>query len=145
MAVSVYVPQAASVEKWTLVSSAARTSSDVTENWPCDFFSSEEISLVCTSCSGTLNLYLQKLLPDDSSYADIASWSQITTAGAITTSGNITLSFVNGGNSLTTQTDAGLTANTVNTVHFGSRQRLKWVIAGTGATVTFGVFGSFRA
>lgn len=145
MAVSVFVPQAPSVNQWTILSSSARTSSDTTENWPCDFFSSQEITVACTSCSGTLNVYLQKLLPDGSSYADIASWAQYTTVGAMTTTGNITLSFVNGGNSLTTQTDASLTANTVNTVHFGSRQRMKWVIAGSNATATFGIFGSFRA
>src|SRR6185436_12089842 len=136
---SVIIPQAESIQQMTLVAAAAYTSSDATNWWPCDFLSSEEITTVVTTCSGTLNVYLQKLLPDNATAADIGAFSQYTTA-VFTTSGAKTLSFVNGGNSFVTETDAALTAGTVNTVHFGTYQRIKFVIAGTGATATFGVF-----
>ena len=144
MALSVAIPQAESVQNWTLVPSAAYTSSDTAGPWLCDFFSSEGITVAVTTCSGTLSVYLQKLLPDNATYSDIAAFSQYTTA-VYTTTGTKTLNFVNGGNTLVTDTDAALAANTVQTVHFGSQQRIKFVIAGTGATVTFGVFGNFRA
>lgn len=141
MAISVYVPQAESVQNWTLIPSAQYLSSDATDWWPCDFFSSEGITVVCTTLSGSLDVYLQKLLPDDSTASDIAHWTQRVT-GTFTTTAAETLNFVNGGNTIVTDTDAALAANTVQTVHFGSQQRIKYVITGSAS---FGVFGTFRA
>ena len=143
MPLSVVIPQARSVKNASIVPATAYTASDTAGPFPVDFFSSAEIFVAVTSCSGTLNVYVQKRLPDDTTYGDIAAFSQWATA-VFTTSGGKTLSFVNGGNTLLTETEAALTANTVNTVHFGSYWRVKYVIAGTNATVTFGVTGSFR-
>ena len=140
MALTVTIPKCDSAINQTLVPSAAYTASDTAGPWPCDFFSSEEITVAVTSCSGTLNVYVQKLLGDDSTYDDIAAFSQYSNA-----TGTKILSFVNGGNTLNTQAAAALAAGTVNTVHFGSKQRINFVIAGASATVTFGVFGNFRA
>ena len=143
MATSVIVPQAASVANQTILASAARTSSDTAGPFPVDFFSSAEICVAVTSCSGTLDVYVQKLLPDNTTYDDIAAFAQWTTA-VFTTTGTYVLSFVNGGNTINQQKASSLTANTVNTVHFGSYWRIAYTIAGTSATVTFGVTGSFR-
>ena len=144
MALNVIIPKCDSAINQTLVPSAAYTASDTAGPWLADFFSSAEITLVVTTCSGTLNLFLQSLQPDDTTYADIAAWPQMTTA-VYTTTGTVRLSFVNGGNTIDVTKDGSLTANSVLTVAFGAKQRVKYTIAGTGATVTFGVFGNFRA
>ncbi len=143
MATSVVIPQADSAINQTILASAARTSSDTAGPWPVDFWSSAEIMVAVTTCSGTLDVYVQKLLPDDTTYDDIGHFAQWTTA-VFTTTGAYVLSFVNGGNTINVQTDAALAVNTVQTVHFGNRWRVSYVIAGTSATVTFGVFASFK-
>ena len=143
MAISVIVPQAPSVAKKELIASSARTSSDNTNDFPVDFFSSAEIVTVVTTCSGTLDVYVQKLLPDNATYSDLVHFAQYTTA-VYTTTGTIIASFLNSGNSLDTSTDAALAADTILTAFFGAHWRIKFVIAGTGATATFGVYGSFR-
>jgi hypothetical protein len=143
MALSVVIPQADSAINQTLVPATAYTSSDTAGPWPADFWSSCEITVAVTSCSGTLNVYFQKLLPDDATYDDIVSFAQWTTA-TYTTTGTFVASFVNGGNTINQSEDAAQTANTISTVHWGNRHRLKYVIAGTGATVTFGAYASYK-
>lgn len=143
MALNVVIPQCESAVNQTIVPSTAYTSSDTAGPWPVDFWSSAAVTVVVTTCSGTLDVYVQQLLSDNSTYGDIAAFPQYSTA-VFTTTGTKTLSFVNGGNTLLTETNAALTANTVNTVHFGNYWRVRYVIAGSNATVTFGVFGSFK-
>ena len=143
MAISVYVPRADSLSNWTLITSAAYTTSDSTNYFQVDSFSSAGITVVCTTCSGTLDVYVQKLLPDNSSYDDIAVFTY--TSNVFTTSGIRTLSFVNGGNSYHTDTDAALPAGTIVTAHMGARWRIKFAIGGSSGTSTFGVFGDFQA
>ncbi len=143
MALAVVISQADSAINQTIVPAAAYTSSDTAGPYPVDFWSSCEIQVAVTTCSGTLDVYFQKLLPDNTTYDDIAHFAQWTTA-VFTTTGSYVLSFVNGGNTLNQQKDAGLAANTVNTVHWGNAHRLKFVIAGTSATSTFGVFASYK-
>ena len=144
MALTVTIPKCDSAINRTLVPSAAYTASDTAGPFPVDFFSSAEITVAVTTCSGNLDVYVQKLLPDNTTYDDIEHFAQWTT-GTFTTTGTYVLSFVNGGNTINQQKAVGLAVNTVNTVHFGSKWRINYVIAGTGATVTFGVFGNFRA
>ena len=141
MVTNVVIPQAQSAVNQTILSSAARTSSDTAGPWIVDYYSSAEITVAVTTCSGTLNVYVQKLLADNATYGDIASFSQYTTA-TFTTSGTKTLNFVNGGNTLITETDAALTANTVLTTNFGQKWRVKYVF-GTNGAATFAVYGSF--
>jgi hypothetical protein len=143
MALSVVIPQADSVINQTIVPAAAYTSSDTAGPWPADFWSSCEIVVAVTSCSGTLNVYFQKLLPDDATYDDIASFAQWTTA-TYTTTGTFIVSFVNGGNTINQSEDGAQTANTISTVHWGNRHRLKYTIAGTSATVTFAAYASYK-
>lgn len=152
MALSVIIPQADSSIKGgrtgetPIVPAAAYTTSDTAGPWPVDFFSSAEIFYAVTSLSGTINVYVQKLLPDDSTYQDIASFPAITTATttALTTTGRSVFSFVNGGNSITQPQAAALTTSTTLVVHFGNYWRINYVISGTNASATFGVYGSFK-
>ncbi len=143
MATAVVIPQADSAINQPILASAARTSSDTAGPWPVDFWSSAEICVAVTTCSGTLDVYLQKLLPDNTTYDDIAHFAQWSTA-VFTTTGTYVLSFVNGGNTLNQQTDAALAANTVRTVHLGNYWRVSYVIAGTSGTSTFAVTASFK-
>lgn len=154
MPVNVIVPQADSTMKSgrtgdsPILSAAARTVSDTTTAWPVDFFSSAEITFIVTSCSGSLNVYVQKLLPDNVTCQDIGAFPQIATAttsvSAITTTGTYTFSFVNGGNSIIRQESTALTNSTTLVCHFGNYWRINWVQAGTGASANFGVWGSFK-
>jgi hypothetical protein len=141
MALSVVIPQAPTIAEASIVPAASYASSDTAGPWPVDFWSSAEIAVVVTQVTGSLDVYLQKLLPDGTTYDDIAHFAQWTTA-TFTTTGSYVLSFVNGGNTINQQKAASLTANTVNTVHFGSYWRVNYVIA-TGPC-SFSVTGSFR-
>lgn len=151
---AVIIPQADSSIKGgrtgetPILAAAARTASDTAGPWPVDFFSSAEITFIVTSCSGSLNVYVQKLLPDNATYQDIAAFPQIATAttsvSSITTTGTYTFSFVNGGNSIIRQESTALTNSTTVLCHFGNYWRINWTQAGTGATATFGVYGSFK-
>ncbi len=141
MATSVVIPQCDSAINQTILTAATYTSSDTAGPWPVDFWSSAEITVVVTTNSATLDVYLQKLLPDDTTWDDIAHPTQWA-AVVFTTTGTQTISFVNGGNTINTQTDAALAASTIRTVHFGNYWRIKYVITGTSSV--FGVYGSFK-
>lgn len=136
---SVVIPQAPSINQATITTSGAYTASDTYGPWPVDFWTSAEITTVVTVASGSLDVYLQKLLPDNVLYDDIAHLATFTTTGAVT------ISFVNGGNTLNGYTNAGLAANTIQTVAFGSYWRVRTVITGTSPTFNFGIFGNFRS
>lgn len=142
MALTVIIPQSLSAINQTIVPSALYTADDTAGPFPVDFFSSAEITVAVATCSGTLNVYVQKLLADNATYDDVAAFAQWTT-GTFTTTGTYTLSFVNGGNTLNQQKDGALTANSVLTVHFGSYWRIKYDL-GSAATATFAVYGNFR-
>ncbi len=143
MATAVVIPQADSAINQTILAAAARTSSDTAGPWPVDFWSSAEVVVAVTTCSGTLDVYVQKLLSDNATYDDIAHFAQFTTA-VYTTTGTVALSFVNGGNTINVTTDGALAVNTVQTIHFGNSHRIKYVIAGTSATVTFACYASYK-
>ena len=141
MALNVVIPQSPSVTNKTIVTAAAYTANDTAGPFPVDFFSSSEITVVVTTIlvGSTLDVYVQKLLPDNVTYDDIYHFAQWT-AAIFTTTGTYVASFVNGGNTINQQKAAGLAANTINTVHFGSYWRINFTCTGA----TFGVYGSFR-
>ena len=149
MPVNVVIPQSLSTANQTIVSTTTAVSSTSTTWFPIDFFSAAEIKVAVTTCSGTLDVYLQRLVGQsyftDDLYADnfahFAQWS----TGAFTTTGTYTLSFVNGGNSINQTSTIGVAANTIQTVNFGSYWRLGWVLGGASPTSTFTIYGSFRA
>lgn len=125
-----------------IISSAAFTTSGTAGPWPVDFFSSAEIQIAVTTVSGTLAVYVQKLLPDNVTYSDIGTTGTLQSA-IFTTTGVFVFSFVNGGNSFITSQAAALTTSTV-VVHFGNYWRINYVLAGSGPSSTFGVWGSFK-
>ena len=84
--------------------------------------------LKVTTVSGTsptLDVYVQKLLPDRATYQDIAHFAQSTTTG-----GQV-MHMVTGGNKIEAQQTNALAASTVNAVPFGSEWRISMVVAGT--------------
>ena len=137
--VTVVIPQALSINQAVIATSATYTTSNTYGPFPVDFFSSAEITTVVTVASGTLSVYLQKLLPDNVLYDDIARLATFTATGAVT------ISFINGGNTLNAYASANLAANTINTVAFGSYWRLNAVLTGASASFSYAIFGNFRA
>lgn len=143
-----------SVNNCLLLPSAARTSSSTGVNdgsggtatsgqWTgVDNYSSADIFLTCTARSGTaptLNVYIQKLSPDGSTWQDIASCTQVTATGnqSFTTISSSQVPF--------TPTDATLTQTTMKLAQMGSTWRLKWVLGGSSPSFTFAVYGNFYA
>lgn len=140
---NVVIPKSASAVNQTIYAAQATAASGNAGPFPVDFFSSAEVTVAVTTCSGTLNVYVQKLLPDNATYDDIASFAQWTTA-IFTTTGTYTLSFVNAGNTLNQQKSQSLTVNTALAVHFGAYWNIAFVVGGTGGTSTFGIYGNFQ-
>ena len=141
---AVIIPKGEAATDQTLYAAAATTLSGSLGPFPVDFWSSAEITVVVTTCSGTFDVFLRKRLADESTYENFATFPQWTTA-VFTTTGTYTLSFVNGGNSIVQTTSQGVAANTVNTVQFGGYWQIDYKIGGTGGTTTFGVYGNFRS
>lgn len=91
-------------------------------------FTQATVLIVTTNSSGTsptLDVYIQKLLPDGATWHDIAAFTQIT--------GNASrvMSLVSGGNKEEAQQSAALAAGTVNAVAFGGWWRIYYKIGGT--------------
>lgn len=144
---SVVAPQSVACSNLAILSTTngtAVTTSGSAGPFPVDFFSSAEITVAVTSCSGTIAFYLQKLLPNADGvlgtvYDDISCLTSLSSSTQTKT-----LSFVNGGNTLNIQDSQHITANTVQTVHFGAYWRVTWVVGGSGPSHNFGIFGNFR-
>lgn len=122
-----------------MLASAARSSSSTSNSLPgADSFSGAEFTLLVTAASGTsptLNVYIQTLLPDGATWADICAFQQVTTG-----TGVWTWPFIPGmPTAPITKTDAALTVNTANTCLLGSTLRVKYVIGGTSPSYTFQV------
>ncbi len=140
---AVVIPQAPAATAQTIYASQATTASGSAGPFPVDFFSSAGITVAMSTASGTVDVYVQRLLPDGATWDDIAAFAQW--AGVTyTTTGTYSLSFVNGGNTIQQQKDGSLTANSVVTVNFDGYWRIKWTLASQG-TATFGIYGDFRA
>lgn len=88
-----------------------------------------DITLV-SGTSPTMNIRIQKLLPDSTTWQDIASLAQVTgTAKKV-------LHMVSGGNLQEAQQSESLAAATVNSVPFGAWWRISYVTGGTNPTFT---------
>lgn len=79
-----------------------------------------------TGTSPTLNMYLQKLSPDNATWQDIASCTQVTSS---TQKQSFTV--ISANQVPFTPKDATLTQTTMQLAAMGGIWRLKWVIAGT--------------
>lgn len=134
------VPQAESIVNWVLLASAARTTSSNSDPWQVDYYNAAEILLDVTALTGTsstLDVYIQRLRPDDTTWDAIAQFTQITTSTSAQE-----LDFVTGGNLLHSTTS--IAAGTIRTVNFGSNWRILWEVGGSQTTATFAVYGNFR-
>lgn len=122
-----------SVQDATWIASAARTTSSVSDTKGIDRYTSLLLLVDVTVISaGTFDLYLQTLLSDGATWADIAAITQVSAAG------KQLIGFVSGGNTILAVTDGTMTANTVKSVPLGRSIRVKYTIGG-GGTVTFSV------
>lgn len=99
-----------------------------------DRFTSAEIELNVTAASGTLDLYIQKQLPDGA-WTDLIHFTQATTIS------KQICTIISQTSAPYAPTDATLAAGTVKTDHIGNTWRAKWVI--TGTSFTFTVLGNF--
>jgi hypothetical protein len=124
-----------------LFSTGAKTASFTGSPIPgVDTFSAATFQLNVTAVTGTsptMNVYIQKLLPDQATWTDLVSFAQVT--GAI----DKVFEVVGQGNSTYTATDATLTAGTSQTAILGSTHRVKVVIGGTNPSFTFTLDGQY--
>jgi hypothetical protein len=134
------LPSAARIASGTGVNDGTGTTVSA-GTWPgVDGYTSADVFLTCTARSGTsptLNVYIQKLSPDGSTWQDVASCTQLTNTGnqSFTTISASTVPF--------TPTDATLTQTTMKLAQMGNTWRVKWVIGGTNPSFTFAVWGDF--
>ena len=99
-------------------------------------YSSATVQLNITALAGTsVNVWIQKLLPDNSTWMDIISFTQQTGTG------DTVMEIVAAGNAEHTPADGGLAAGTVLTANLGQKWAVSW--SATGGTATFGVFADF--
>ncbi len=138
------VPQADSVVNQTLYAPALTSASGSIGPFPVDFFNYAEITVAVTTCSGTLDVYVQRLLPDNATYDDQAHFPQIST-GTFTTTGTYSYAFGlnQAGGAWSQLKTASLVANATTSTFFGSYWNISYVL-GTNATANFGVYGAFR-
>lgn len=89
--------------------------------------------------SPTLNVYIQTLLPDNSTWQDIVSFTQVTSS----TSHQIA-HFVTGASSLAAVQTEALSAGTIKAISLGFYIRVRCVVGGStpsfGTTVVYGNF-----
>lgn len=127
----------------TLLTSAARTANGNNQTktqidqigW--GRFSSAVFMLNCTAVSGsspTLNVRIQVLLPDDSTWADLVSFGQLTGVA------NRVWSFVNTGNAQHTPTNGTLAAGGQRTLHLGEELAVHWTVGGSSPSFTFAIY-----
>lgn len=99
----------------------------------CDRYSACKIEVNVTAASGTsptLDIKLQTLLPDNTTWMDVAAFNQITGI-----SKNV-LDFVSAGSTVNAVTTDTLTAGTILSVLLGRRIRLRGIVAGTNPSFT---------
>lgn len=127
----------------TLLASAARTSTGSGDTIPgIDNYTSADILTDVTAASGTsptLDIYIQKLLSDNSTWQDVIHFAQITSTG------KQIASIVASGNSVAAVQTAALTVNSIKTTLLGKTWRVHYVIGGTNPSFTFAVTGDFFA
>jgi len=104
-------------------------------------YTSASVMLEVTQMTAsTLNVWLQKRLPDDSNWIDIASFDQLSAAG------NRLVEITAAGNAQHTPTDGSLAAGTVLTVNLGEEWSLSFSVGNAGGgTANFAVWADFFA
>jgi hypothetical protein len=105
-----------------------------------DSFSIADLQLKVTAASGTtptLDVYVQKLLPDGSTWDDVGHFTQMTSTGS-----NI-MTLVAGNAGVHAQAVRNVSSGSLRTTHFGNTWRLDAVVGGTNPSFTFAIFGDF--
>jgi hypothetical protein len=105
-----------------------------------DSFSACTFFLNVTAASGTtptLDVYIQKLLPDQTTWDDLVHFTQKTAAGAQVAE------VVGAGSGVHTQAVRTLAAGTIQTAMLGSQHRCDVVIGGTNPSFTFTLDGEY--
>lgn len=107
-----------------------------------DRFTSVNLFLTVTATSGTnptLDIYVQKLCCDNSTWTDLVHFGQFTTSSATQDCSLISASIAP-----YATTDASLGAGLVKATHIGTTWRIKYVVGGTSnPTYTFQMYGCF--
>lgn len=137
---AVILPKGCRHARVTIEASAAHTSSSDTGSFPCETYGSADILLDVTAASGTsptLDVYVEKLLPDRTTWQNIAHFAQATGTG------KQLFSLVGQAPDFPTVQSQAIAASTVVTTLIGSILRLSWVIAGTSPSFTFSLTGDF--
>lgn len=125
-----------STQDSTWLASAAQTATFTTETKGADRFVGVIVLVKVSAVSGTtptLDVKLQTLMPDGSTWCDIAAMTQITSAL------NKALFFLSSGSAEYTVVDGTLTAGTIKTVPLGRVIRVKGVIGGTNPSFTLSI------
>lgn len=107
-----------------------------------DSFSIADLQLKVSAASGTtptLDVYVQKLLPDGSTWDDVGHFTQQTTTGS-----NV-MTLVAGNQGIHAQATRNVASGATRTTHFGNTWRFDAVISGTNPSFTFAIFGDFYA
>lgn len=119
------------------IDSVTATSSVGTDYFSVATYGQATIYLKVTGTAGTsptLDVKLQKQLPDGATWQDIAAFTQFTG------NANRVMHLTNGGNLEEAQAAGSLTAGTINGVPFGTIWRLYYVIAGTSPSFTIAAY-----
>ena len=106
-----------------------------------DCFSIAELQLKISAASGTtptLDIYVQKLLPDGSTFDDLIHFTQATTTASYVAT------FTVGGNGMHTQAVRSLAAGSVRSnTSIGNTWRIDAVVGGTNPSFTWSLVGDF--
>jgi hypothetical protein len=110
-----------------------------------DRFTAFTVRLNVSAASGTsptLNVYIQKLVPNGSRPSTV--WHDIISFTQLTTTGTRISEMVEGGNAEVALSQAALAAGTVQNALIGSYHRVHYVIGGTNPSFTFSVYADYK-
>ncbi len=125
----------------TLEASAAHTASGDTGSFQVETYGTADILLDVTVASGTsptLDVYIEKLLPDGTTWQDIYHFPQATTAY-----GKKAVSLIGQAPDEFTVQNQAIAASAIVTTLFGAIWRISWVLTGTSPSFTFSITGDF--
>jgi hypothetical protein len=121
-----------------ILASAVRTATDVSDTLiGIERYTSAIVELDVTANSGTsrtLDVFVQTLLPDATTWQDLIHFAQFTTSTATHVA-----SIVSGGDSIGVANESDLAAGTIKDFVLGDTWRVRFVIGGTDPSFTFAV------
>ena len=103
-------------------------------------FSICDLHLIVSAASGTsptLDVYIQKLLADGTTWDDVGHFTQQTAAAS-----NV-MTLVAGNQAVHAQALRNVASATIRTTHFGNTWRVDVVVGGTNPSFTWALYGDF--